>query len=154
MAQKKSGGLSGLTPQSNGWCMKTILYVEDNAVIVQAYRTVLLRAGFQVDVAEDGLTAAKMLFKSKPDLVLLDLMLPRLSGTDVIKYIRSTPELKSTLVIILSDASKADLAREAIESGVEKVFLKSQCTPATLIGAINELLDGAAPGGPAQPPAA
>lgn len=134
--------------------MKIILYVEDNAVVVQAYRTTLSRAGFQVEVAEDGLTAAKMLSKSKPDLVLLDLILPRLSGTDVIKYIRSTPELKSTPVIILSDASKADLAREAIESGAEKVFLKSQCTPAVLIAAINELLGGTAPGGPAQTPSA
>jgi len=81
--------------------MKTILYVEDNALIVHAYRAVLLREGFQVEVAEDGLTAAKMLSKSKPDLVILDLMIPRLTGTDVLKYIRATPALKSTPVIIL-----------------------------------------------------
>jgi len=134
--------------------MKTILYIEDNAVIVQIYRTALLREGFQVEVAEDGLTAARMLSKAKPDLVLLDIMLPTLTGVDVIKYIRSTPALKSTPVIILSDASKADLAMEAIASGVDRVFLKSQCTPAMLIGAINELLGGAAPDPSAQLPSA
>jgi len=134
--------------------MKTILYVEDNALIVHAYRAVLLREGFQVEVAEDGLTAAKMLSKSKPDLVILDLMIPRLTGTDVLKYIRATPALKSTPVIILSDASKSDLAAEAIASGVERAFLKSQCTPALLIGAINELLGRTAPGNPTPSPSA
>jgi len=134
--------------------MKTILYIEDNAVIVQIYRTALLREGFQVEVAEDGLTAARMLSKAKPDLVLLDIMLPTLTGVDVIKYIRSTPALKSTPVIILSDASKADLAMEAIASGVDRVYLKSQCTPAMLIGAINELLGGTAPDPSAQLPSA
>jgi CheY-like chemotaxis protein len=134
--------------------MKTILHVEDDALIVHIYRAALVRAGYQVEVAEDGLTAAKMLSKSKPDLVLLDIMLPTLTGTDVIKYIRSTPTLKSTPVIILSDASKADLAREAIESGVERIFLKSQCTPILLIDAINELLGGTAPDRSAQLPSA
>ena len=134
--------------------MKKILYVEDNALIVQVYRMALLRKGFQVEVAEDGLIAAKMLSKAKPDLVLLDLMIPKFTGTDLIKYIRSTPALKSMPVIILSDASKADLAMEAIASGVDRVFLKSQCTPAKLIDAINELLGGAAPDRSARLPSA
>jgi CheY-like chemotaxis protein len=134
--------------------MKTILHVEDDALIVHIYRAALVRAGYQVEVAEDGLVAAKMLFKAKPDLVLLDLMIPRLTGTDVIKYIRSTPTLKSTPVIIPSDASKADLATEAIASGVDRIFLKSQCTPAKLIDAINELLGGTAPDRSARLPSA
>ena len=134
--------------------MKTILHVEDDALIVHIYRAALVRAGYQVEVAEDGLVAAKMLFKAKPDLVLLDIMLPTLTGVDVIKYIRSTPALKSTPVIILSDASKADLAMEAIASGVDRIFLKSQCTPAILIDAINELLGGTAPDRSAQLPSA
>ena len=88
--------------------MKTILFVEDDAVIVQAYRMGLERAGFRVEVAEDGLAAMKILLLLKPNLVLLDLMMPKFSGTDVLKYIRSTPALKSTPVIILSNASIAD----------------------------------------------
>ena len=125
--------------------MKTILFVEDDAVIVQAYRTCLLREGFQVEVAEDGLAAMKILLSLKPNLVLLDLMMPKFSGTDVLKYIRSTPALKSTPVIILSNASIADQGQEAMALGADRVFLKALCTPRQLIGAANELLNSMAP---------
>jgi CheY-like chemotaxis protein len=125
--------------------MKTILFVEDDAVIVQAYRMGLVREGFQVEVAEDGLAAMKILLLLKPNLVLLDLMMPKLNGADVLKYIRSTPALKSTPVIILSNASIADLGQEAVAFGADRVFLKAQCTPRQLIGAANELLNNMAP---------
>lgn len=120
--------------------MKTILFAEDNPLIVLAYRNALTRAGFRVEAAEDGLVAAKMMAEAKPDLVVLDLMMPKFTGTDLIKYIRSSPALKSTPVIILSEVSIADVAQEAISIGAEYVFLKSRCTPAVLIGAIKQLL--------------
>jgi len=125
--------------------MKTILFVEDDAVIVQAYRMGLERAGFRVEVAKDGLDAMKILLLLKPNLVLLDLMMPKLNGADVLKYIRSTPALKSTLVIILSNASIADQGQEAMALGADRVFLKALCTPRQLIGAANELLNSMAP---------
>jgi CheY-like chemotaxis protein len=125
--------------------MKTILFVEDDAVIVQAYRMGLERAGFRVEGAEDGLAAMKILLLLKPNLVLLDLMMPKLNGADVLKYIRSTPALKSTPVIILSNASIADQGQEAMALGADRVFLKALCTPRQLIGAANELLNSMAP---------
>jgi len=123
--------------------MKTILHVEDDPLIVHIYRAALVRAGYQVEAAEDGIVAAKMLFKSRPDLVVLDLMIPKLSGKDVIKYIRSTPALQTLPVVILSSASIADEGIEAAALGVEGVLYKSQCTPAILIDVINGLLGGA-----------
>jgi len=107
---------------------------------VHIYGTALKHAGFQVDVAEDGVLAAQMLFKSRPDLVVLDLMIPKLTGKDVIKYIRSTPALKTLPVVILSSASIADLGVEAAALGVESVLYKSQCTPAILLSVVNSLL--------------
>ena len=78
--------------------MKTILFVDDDAVIVQVYRARLLREGFDVEVAQDGLTAMKLLMAEKPDLVVLDLMMPKFSGADVLKFIRAEPALKSCLL--------------------------------------------------------
>ena len=124
--------------------MKTILFVEDDAVIIQAYRMGLERAGFRVEVAKDGLDAMKILLLLKPNLVLLDLMMPKLNGADVLKYIRSNPALKATPVIILSNASIADLGQEAIAFGADRVFLKALCTPRQLIGAADELLNSMA----------
>jgi DNA-binding response OmpR family regulator len=125
--------------------MKRILHVEDDALIVLIYRPALVRAGFSVEVAEDGLIASKMLFKSRPDLVVLDLLLPKLEGADVIKFIRSKPNLKSLPVIVLSQAGIADQGVTAAALGADRILYKSHCTPAILISAINELLGRAVP---------
>ena len=122
--------------------MKTIFIVEDDAVVVHVYRAKFVREGFGVEVAEDGLKAVRMLAAVKPDVVVLDLMLPKLSGVDVLKFIRSSPALKTTPVIILSNAHMTPLAQEAAAIGAERSLLKSSCTPSQLIAVINDLLSG------------
>jgi len=122
--------------------MKTIFLVEDDAVVVHVYRAKFVREGFRVEVAEDGLVALKLLPAVKPDIVVLDLMMPKLNGVDVLKYIRAHPDLKATPVIILSNAFMTSLAREAAAIGAEKALLKSSCTPGQLVGVINNLLSG------------
>ncbi|HTY86514.1 MAG TPA: response regulator [Candidatus Acidoferrum sp.] len=123
--------------------MKTIYFIEDDPVVVKVYGAKFQREGFRVEVAEDGLAALKNLLKIKPDIVLLDLMMPKFNGVDVLKYIRSTPELQKTPVIILSNAHMTALAQEAAAFGAEKALLKSSCTPSILLEAINNLLRGA-----------
>ncbi len=122
--------------------MKTIFLVEDNPIISHLYRTKFSAEGFQVELAEDGLEAVKWLATGKPDLVVLDLMLPILSGVDVLKYIRSKDELKSIPVILLSEAYMSELAQQASAVGVEQTLLKSACTPSLLLGIINDILAG------------
>ena len=141
--------------------MKTIFFIEDDPVVVKVYATKFAREGFHVEVAEDGLIALRMLSTVKPDIVVLDLMMPKLSGVDVLKYIRSTPALKATPVIILSNAHMTSLAQEAAALGPEKALLKSSCTPVQLLKVIHSLLSGTAEGEdpsqrlavPAPPPA-
>ena len=120
--------------------MKTILFVEDDPIIIQVYRGPLKNSGFQVEVAEDGLVAMKLIPQMRPDLVLLDVMMPKVEGTYVLKYIRSRPELKATKVIILSNATNADVASEVLAQNPDRVFLKSQSTPKDLVKAVTELL--------------
>jgi CheY-like chemotaxis protein len=124
--------------------MKTIFLIEDDAVVVKVYGAKFQREGFRVEVAEDGLIAMKTLLQVRPDIVVLDLMMPKLNGVDVLKYIRSTPELKKTPVIILSNAHMTSLAQEAAAIGAEKALLKSSCTPSQLLEVIDSLLSGAA----------
>ncbi len=126
--------------------MKTIFIVEDDPVVVQVYRAKFLREGFNVEVAEDGLVAVRTMAAVKPDVVVLDLMMPKLNGVDVLKYIRSNPSLKATPVIILSNAHMTALAQEAAAIGAERAFLKSSCTPGQLLKEIVDLLSGEAPG--------
>jgi len=91
-------------------------------VVVHVYRAKFVREGFGVEVAEDGLKAVRMLAAVKPDVVVLDLMLPKLSGVDVLKFIRSSPALKDTPVIILSNAHMSSLAQQAATIGAERAF--------------------------------
>jgi CheY-like chemotaxis protein len=124
--------------------MKTIFLIEDDAVIVHVYRTKLVSEGFRVEVAADGLAALKMLPTVNADLVVLDLMMPKLSGADVLKFIRSTAALKDLPVIILSNAHMNDLVQQAAALGAERALLKASCTPDQLINVINNLLHGVA----------
>jgi CheY-like chemotaxis protein len=120
--------------------MKTILFVDDNPIVVQAYRMALERAGYKVETAADGLAAMKVVLTLKPDAVLLDLMMPIVDGKYVLKYIRSQPELESTRVIILSDATIADRGLEVRDLNPDRLLLKSECTPKLLNDTLAELL--------------
>jgi CheY-like chemotaxis protein len=134
--------------------MKKILIVEDDAVVVQIYRKKFLQEGFQVEVAEDGLAAMRQLPAFKPDLVVLDLMMPKFNGADVLKFIRSNQELKTIKVVIFSNAYMTDLAQEAAKAGADKSLLKSNCTPAQLIAVVKSLLGDGGPGTEAVVPLA
>jgi DNA-binding response OmpR family regulator len=117
-----------------------ILFVEDDALIARIYRPKLEQAGFDVTAAEDGLVAMKKLVEFKPDLVVLDLMMPKFTGQDVLKYMRSQAGLKDTSVIIFSNGFLQKIWDETAALGVQEMLLKSAATPQQLIETIHRLL--------------
>jgi len=119
---------------------KKILFVEDDVLIARIYRPRLEEAGFQVAVAEDGLAAMKLLMDYKPHIVVLDLLMPKMTGVDVIKFIRAQPQLKSTPVVVFSNGFLQKIWQEAAAVGVQQMVLKSSATPAQLIELLNGLL--------------
>ncbi|MGH7993652.1 MAG: response regulator [Limisphaerales bacterium] len=119
---------------------RTVVYVEDNPVVLMAYRNRLEREGFQVEPVADGLEAMKLLAQQAPDVVILDLMLPKFNGVEVLKFIRSNPHLNTVSVIILSTNSIIDAADEYVLERANKRLLKGSCTPAIMVQAIHELL--------------
>lgn len=123
--------------------VKTILYAEDDLVVMTVYRMRLQKAGFHVIAAHDGLDAIKKLSTFVPDLVLLDLMLPRFNGEEVLQYIHTKPCLAKVPVIILSTNSVRDLAQESLLEHTRKRLLKSKCNSVMLLEAIQEVLGGA-----------
>jgi CheY-like chemotaxis protein len=128
--------------------MKTILFVDDDPIIVQVYRGPLKNAGFEVVVVDDGLAAMKVVLELRPDLVLLDVVMPKVEGAYVLKFIRSRPELKATKVIVLSNATQADIAKDVLSQNPDRVFSKLQSTPKDLLKAVKELLGGDSPAPP------
>jgi chemosensory pili system protein ChpA (sensor histidine kinase/response regulator) len=119
---------------------RTILYIEDDPVVLTAYRNRLEREGFGIESAKDGLEAMKILLRLVPDLVVLDLMLPKFDGVEVLKFMQANPLLKTVPVIILSTNSIVDADEEYVLEGANQRFIKDQCTFAMLLQAIESLL--------------
>jgi CheY-like chemotaxis protein len=125
--------------------MSKILLVDDDAFTVEAYRKKLQQLGFEVHTASDGLEAVKLLHANMPDLLILDIMMPRLNGFEVLKYIRGHEELKDLRVIILSNFYSGEPAHQAAISEANVNLLKASCTPALLIETVNHVLRTTAP---------
>jgi len=106
------------------------------------YQESLSHQGLQVATAGDGVAAISSLRTDRPDVVVLDLMMPRLTGVDVLKFIRSEANLKNLPVVVLSNSYMNQLAEEASAVGVQKALLKVRCSPALLRAAIDEALSG------------
>jgi len=134
--------------------VKKILLVDDDATVLEIYKQRFVEEGFQVETAADGLTAAKLLRETKPDLVVLDLMMPKLTGVEVLKFIRSQPETQSLPVAIFTNAFMNDLVDAANRIGVQRAVSKGECTPKTLVTIANELLFGSEAGQGSPSPSA
>jgi CheY-like chemotaxis protein len=121
--------------------MKKILLVEDDALVARIYSRKLVEACFEVLVAADGLEALQQLTEFKPDLVVLDLLMPKLSGVDVLRYIRKQPALESTRVVVFSNAFLNKLGAEVATLGVDEMLLKTAVTPDQLIETVTAVLE-------------
>lgn len=121
---------------------KTIFFVEDSEIELIAYRKVLEKDGYCVVAAKDGLEAMRLLHSVIPDLILLDLLLPRFDGVEVLKFIRSHPRLKALPVVIFSTNSIIDMEDEPLLEGTNKRLLKCQCTPAIMLQTIRDVFGG------------
>jgi CheY-like chemotaxis protein len=121
--------------------MNRILLVDDDPLLLTIYQTGLARHGFAVEAVPDGLSAIQILRSGIPDLVVLDLMMPKFAGTDVLRFIRSEPRLAELPVIVLSNAFLGKLGREAMELGAARALLKVNCTPQSLAVVIREVLE-------------
>jgi CheY-like chemotaxis protein len=121
--------------------VKKVLFVEDDPLIARVYTQKLAAEGFDLSVAADGLMAIQRLRECRPDLVVLDLLMPKLSGVDVLRFIRQQPELKNTRIIVFSNSFLSDLIEQVAAIGVEEALVKASVTPPQLVEIINETLE-------------
>ena len=110
----------------------TVLVVDDERHIVRLVEVNLQQAGYQVACAFDGVEALQWLDTATPDLIVLDLMMPRLHGWDVLRRLRARPQTLSTPVLILS-AAKSDDPRNAICHELADLYMEKPFDPAQLV---------------------
>jgi DNA-binding response OmpR family regulator len=120
---------------------KKILLVEDEKNIVLGVTICLRSAGLQVDVAEDGMEALRKIEESKPDLVLLDLVMPKLNGLDALKSMKENEATKDIPVIVLSARAQEEDIQRAMDLGASD-YMAKPFKPAELLEVIERVLEG------------
>src|SRR5688572_12334820 len=105
-----------------------IAVVEDDVAIVQMYRMKFESEGFTVATAGDGHEGLKLVDDFKPDILLLDLMMPEMDGTAVLKKLRQKPEAANLKVIILTNMGESEASPEIRQLGVSDFIVKADMT--------------------------
>jgi len=117
-----------------------LVLIEDDPAIATMYRLQLVSDGFEVEIARDGASGLHAVQDSPPDLILLDVRLPRMNGLDLLESIVQDPRLAAVPVLILSNFGEADVISRGLELGARAYLIKSQTTPAELSAKVREHL--------------
>jgi len=136
--------------------MKKILIIEDDQVVANVYRNKLAVDGYKVEIAPDGEAGLKIMRTFQPDLIILDLMLPTISGVEVIREIRAEAEFAKVPIIVFSNTYLTNLIQDAWRAGASKCLSKSNCTPKDFMEVVRMTigLSGAMSAGPGAAPLA
>lgn len=122
--------------------MAKIMLVEDDNNLREIYEARLLAEGYEIVSAKDGEEALAMAVKEKPDLIISDVMMPKISGFDMLDILRSTPETKNTKVIMMTALSQAEDKTRADKLGADRYLVKSQVTLEDVAKVAKEVLEG------------
>lgn len=112
--------------------MKKILIIEDDPITANLYRTRLEKEGYEVGIAGDAERGFDRLVEWEPDGLLLDLMLPRTSGVELLKTIRGSESFQDLPVVVFTNAYVPNLVEDAVKAGATRVLDKSVLTPSML----------------------
>jgi DNA-binding response OmpR family regulator len=119
---------------------KKILLVEDELALRKTFSEVLEQEGYQVFSAIDGEEGLKLAQKEKPDLILLDLVLPKLYGFDVLRMLKESPETKDISVIILTNLESTGDIEKAVELGATTYLVKANYSLESILEKVKEAL--------------
>lgn len=129
------------------------MLVEDDNNLREIYEARLLAEGYEIVSAHDGEEALALAVKEKPDLIIADVMMPKISGFDMLDILRSTPESKDTKVIMMTALSQAEDKARADKLGADRYLVKSQVTLEDVAKIAREVLDESGASATASTPA-
>jgi CheY-like chemotaxis protein len=122
--------------------MTKILIVEDDPLMSRMYQKIFKFEGFDVDFASDGEEGLEKIRATKPTLVLLDIMMPKMNGLEVLEKIKLDPETKAIPIIMLTNLAGTQDAEAALAKGAVKYIIKSENEPKTVVNMVKEILAG------------
>lgn len=120
--------------------MTKILIVDDDAALAQIFQQTLQQAGYDIILASSGKEAEDKALLEKPDIILLDQVLPDMNGNQVLQFLRQNDATKTTPVAIISNFNQDKLVDEAMKLGVSEYILKYQISPADLVAKVKTMI--------------
>jgi DNA-binding response OmpR family regulator len=124
-----TGSAGGRSGRDDKW---SVLVVEDDAFVAEMYRVALIREGFDVNVANDGLAGLEAAKAHAPDFVFLDIRMPRMDGLELLKRLRSVATTRETPVVMLTNFDDAAQIRTSMELGAKQYVVKTAVLPSDL----------------------
>jgi DNA-binding response OmpR family regulator len=134
--------------------MMKILIIEDDQLVANIYRNKFALEGFEAETAPSGEVGLELVHSFRPDAILLDLILPNLSGLDVIRKIREAREFEKVPIVVFSNTYLSQMVQDAWKAGATKCLSKSSSTPRIVIDAVRSAIKANTPAAPANKPAA
>ena len=120
--------------------MKKILIIEDEKILAEMYRDKFSQAGFEVISAFEARKGLALAKKEKPDLIVLDILLPRENGITFLTKMRKDPEISSIPVVAFSNYDDPETKKQAFKLGVKDYLIKTSYTPQEIVEKIKEYL--------------
>jgi len=122
--------------------MSKVLIIEDDQIVANIYRNKFAVEGFEVEIALDGEAGLEKIQSFHPDAIVLDLMLPKVTGLDLMKNVRTQPEYRHLPIIVFSNTYLTNMVQDAWKAGATKCLSKSNCSPRQVIDAVRSTLTG------------
>ena len=120
--------------------MTKILLVEDDPLIYRMYQKAFKLEGFETELAVNGQEGLDKLKEFKPDIILLDIMMPVMNGVEMLTKLKTELKTKDIPVVVLTNVSDAGVTHEVFTKGASMIIVKSETEPDQVIGWINSVL--------------
>ena len=120
--------------------MKKILLVEDDPFLTDIYSSKFKEAGFSIEVVGDGEATLRKIEEKKPDLIMLDLVLPHVDGWEILKKIKEDTKFNKIPVVVFSNLGQRGDIEKGMAMGAVKYLIKAQYTPSEVVSEIKKIL--------------
>jgi len=118
-----------------------VLLAEDDPFLIDIYSTKFKSVGFELSLADSGDKVLKRLQENRPDILLLDIVLPGMSGWEALSEIKKDPQFNDLKIMVLSNLGQKSEVEKGIEMGADGYLIKAHYTPTQIVEEINKLLE-------------
>lgn len=120
--------------------MPKVLLIEDDPMIYRLYQKLFTLEGFEIEIAENGNVGLKKLNEAKPDILLMDIMMPEMNGLEMLAKVKEDPETKDIPVVVLTNIADMNITQMALQKGAVLCIIKSQTEPEEVINSVKAVL--------------